>query len=113
MATGVPRRLRELSAPGHAIVGFAIDPVADVVYTAGRDGSLIGWNFKSGAQLWRVQHHTGEVSALAVGEGVVCSGSEDKTVRAVEAATGQERWCFEGHTRAVNALAVGGRLVHG
>ena len=40
------------AAPGHAIAAFGVDPVADVAYTAGGDGSLVAWNFKSGAVLW-------------------------------------------------------------
>jgi hypothetical protein len=48
-----PTHLQVLESCGHPIAGFAVHAFLDVAFTAGIDGSLIAYNFKSATQLWR------------------------------------------------------------
>ena len=68
-----------------------------------------------GGPLWRtLEGHTGQVEAVAVAEGRVISGSEDRTLRVWDLASGECQRTLEGHTGPVRAVAVAeGRVISG
>ncbi len=68
-----------------------------------------------GGPLWHIlRGHSGEVDGLAIAEGRVVSGSEDKTVRVWNLASGECLHILQGHNDVVMAVAVaGGRIVSG
>jgi WD40 repeat protein len=60
-----------------------------------------------GAEIFRLEGHTGEVNALAVlPDGRLASGSNDKTIRLWDLKTAAETARFTGHTDGVSALVM-------
>jgi hypothetical protein len=90
-----PQKLSTLSSAGHHISCFAIDLMADVVYTAGVDGSLIAWDFKRSTQKFRCIYHSKKITSIAVSGGAIYTGSMDETVCAVSAVTGEKLFLFD------------------
>ena len=61
----------------------------------------------AGSKLRTLRGHIKEVWALALGQGVLCSGSRDDTVRVWSLDTWQCVHTLEGHSSFVSALALG------
>eukprot|EP01047_Picozoa_sp_COSAG01_P031691 COSAG01_NODE_2258_length_8063_cov_10.409216_1_plen_260_part_00 len=101
-----PTALQLLETPGHAIAGFAVHPLLDLVFTAGLDGSLIAYNFKSATQVWCEKTHCDSVTALAVADDVLLSAAQDAMTVATNTSSGERLWRFDWHNPAPTADVV-------
>ena len=101
------------------------DTLPPTVVTGSADATVRAVS-ETGQQLWMFDGHTRAVTALAFGvrkthnkakqaseqdPWIVFSGSDDTTVRALDAANGNQLWAFDGHVASVTGLAVDKRCV--
>ena len=104
MAGGVLQRLgresrRQFVREVHSVVAATNSlPPAHAAITQGP---------AAGSKLRTLRGHSNWVSALALGQGVLCSGSGDNTVRVWSLDTWQCVRTLEGHSNSVTALALG------
>ncbi|MEO5876744.1 MAG: serine/threonine-protein kinase [Streptosporangiaceae bacterium] len=83
-----------------------------VVFSAGTDQSVKGWDVITGERRWEFRGHAQSVQAVQFGivnnRDVVVSGSDDKTIRFWDLATAKQSGePLVGHTMGVRALAIG------
>eukprot|EP01061_Rhynchopus_euleeides_P023223 TRINITY_DN3786_c1_g1_i1.p1 TRINITY_DN3786_c1_g1~~TRINITY_DN3786_c1_g1_i1.p1 ORF type:complete len:132 (+),score=39.19 TRINITY_DN3786_c1_g1_i1:34-396(+) len=93
---------------------FSWQPGDRLLYTTGAD-DVRSWHCPSGVPSRTISDpahataHTDHIFCLALlGNGVVCSGSADSTVRVWDPHTGNLMSLLEGHTKQVNCIAAAG-----
>jgi WD40 repeat protein/serine/threonine protein kinase len=107
--------LRRISGGRGPLTACGLTPDGRTILVGGSDGSLIGFDARSGGEVFAVAAHQEGVTALAVsGDGeLVATASHDGSVRVWQATDGGRRYSFGGGEAAVRSVifAPGDRAV--
>lgn len=100
--------MRGLELQGHSdsVYALAFNGSGDLLYSAGRDGTVRAWDLETGSEAQRVGTHEGSVYALTLIEslGVLVSASADTTLKVWDLSTGACVSTLRGHSSGVTAL---------
>lgn len=86
-----------LSGHGGTILDLKFNADGDIIYTAATDKTVALWDVETGQRLKKIKGHTALVSSVDVarrGRQLVCSGSDDGTVRLWDRRQRAEVHCF-------------------
>jgi ribosome assembly protein 4 len=92
------------------------DPLGERLVSSSRDGTVQVWNARTGRRLFSLAGHTGPVECVAWGgNGLVYTGSRDRTVMVFAVPPGCEKGTvvrtLSGHAHRVNSLALSSGFV--
>jgi outer membrane protein assembly factor BamB len=90
-------------------LGLALDK--DVLYTAGRDGTVVAIDPATGRERWSVDMKRELSAGPGVGGGLVVVGTNDGLVMALEAATGKQAWKTKVSSEVLAAPLIAGDRV--
>jgi WD40 repeat protein/serine/threonine protein kinase len=98
--------LRRISGGHGPLAACGLTPDGGLCLVGGADGSLIGFNARSGEEVFAVAAHQQGVTALAVSSdgGLVATGARDGSVRVWHTADGGRRYRFGGGEAAVRSV---------
>ncbi len=84
---------------------FSGDRLLEAGGKAGESGLVQCWSWKDEKLIWSKQEHDDVATSVAAAGGLVFSGSADKSIAVLDAATGQRRQYLTGHAGPVLTLA--------
>lgn len=95
-----------ISADSNTLVHISVGPNG-AIYTAGVSGVVKAFD-SSGTELWTYSGHANSVRTVTVSPdgSTVYSGSDDDTVRAINATTGNKQWIDNGHSADVRMVSI-------